>query len=440
MEVTLDQMLAARENRAMKQMQLIRKFGKPIISFCMNIPGPVKDSPLIRRGFRAGCRCLDHRLTAVLHREILEAVTGCEAMYVVDLPAVEVKKITTAIEDDHGLGRLFDMDVLDVDFSKLDRESVGGGSRDCIVCGAPGRGCASRRVHSVEQLQGAAFGILSRYFCREDGDFVGSLAVRSLLDEVCTTPKPGLVDHRNNGSHRDMDLFTFIASASALAPYFRNCAEIGQDTAEKDPEETFRLLRVEGLKAEETMFAATHGVNTHKGAVFTMGILCGACGRIWKPEGGWDTDTVLAEVARMTAGPMKADFSAPNEDTVGERLYHSRGIPGIRGEVANGLPSVRNIGLPIYRKYLEMGRNAAGCITLLHLIAGVQDTNMIARGGLEGAVWGAEAAAELIQEGKIPTVEEICALDDRFIEKNLSPGGCADLLAAVYFLHGLEEA
>ena len=222
MEVTLEQMLEARDNRAMKQMTLLRKFRLPIISFSMNIPGPRKDSPLIRRGFEAGCRCLDHRLprAAVKHREIFTAVTGCEAVYVMDMEAAEIKRITTAIEDDHGLGRLFDMDVLDVDFCKLDRETVGGGSRDCIVCGAKGRGCASRRLHSVEELQQATGRILRDYFRQEDARAVGSRAVRSLLDEVCTTPKPGLVDHRNRGSHRDMDLFSFIASASALGPYF----------------------------------------------------------------------------------------------------------------------------------------------------------------------------------------------------------------------------
>ena len=438
MEVTLAQMLEARERRAFRQFQLSREFGKPIISFSMNIPGPVKDSPLIRRGFRAGCEALEHRLpkSKVLHREMTEAITGCECLYVLDMEPLAVKAITTAIEDDHGLGRLFDMDVIGTDLCKLDREAVGGGDRNCIVCGAPGRGCASRRVHSVADLQNATTAILTRHFRREDAALIGAWAVQSLLDEVCTTPKPGLVDRNNSGSHRDMDIFTFMASAAVLTPYFRRCAEIGQETAVLSPAETFRQLRAAGLKAEQDMFAATGGVNTHKGAIFTIGILCGAAGRLWKPEGTWDAEDIFREVSEMTREAMEADFQKGG-DTVGCRLYAKTGIRGIRGEVAKGLPSVSRIGLPAYWYFRaqDMDKNEAGVRVLLHLIANVADTNMINRGGIEGARSGAEKCAQLLNTDY--TLTDVEALDQWFIERNLSPGGCADLLAAVYFIDQL---
>lgn len=438
MEVTLAQMLEAREQRAFRQFQLNRKFGKPIISFSMNIPGPVKDSSLIRRGFDAGCDALEHRLPkgSVLYIEKILAVTGCEAVYVLDMEPIKVKAITTAIEDEHGLGRLFDMDVIGPDLNKLDREAVGGGDRNCIVCGAPGRGCASRRVHSVAELQMATADILTRYFREEDGDKVGALAVQSLLDEVCTTPKPGLVDRENSGSHRDMDIFTFMASAAALGPYFRRCVRIGQETATDSPNETFRQLRVAGLKAELDMYAATNWVNTHKGAIFTIGILCGAAGRLWKPDYGWETAELLREVAAMTKDAMEADFKKGG-DTVGYRLYSQNGIRGIRGEVAMGLPSVANIGLPVFESSLNryFDRNKAGVMTLLHLIANVEDTNMISRGGMDGAKAGAEKVREFLKNEV--TLADVDALNHWFVERNLSPGGCADLLAAVYFIHSL---
>lgn len=441
MEVTLEQMLSAREERAFRQFSLNRKWGLPIISFSMNIPGPVKDSPLIRRGFDSGLAALDHRLpkAAVKHREVIRAVTGCEAVYVLDMEPEKVKAITTAIEDDHGLGRLFDMDVIGPDLNKLDRELVSGGSRDCIVCGAPGRGCASRRVHSVKELQRATGDILAGYFRGLDAEKIGVWAVQSLLDEVCTTPKPGLVDRRNSGSHGDMDIFTFMASAAALGPYFRRCAGIGQQTAAESPEETFRRLRIEGLRAEQEMYAATGGVNTHKGAVFTIGILCGAAGRLWKPEGGWSEDALFREVSSMTVAAMEEDLRHAGDDTVGARLYAQRGIRGIRGEVARGLPSVAEIGLPVYRSCLEggMDQNMSGAVALLHLIARVEDTNMISRGGPEGAKAGAEKAAALLACNL--TLEQMGELDDWFMERNLSPGGCADLLAAVYFFHSLTK-
>lgn len=440
MEVTLLQMLNARELRAERQRELIGQFGRPIVSFSMNIPGPVKDSGLIRRGFQAGCAALDcaFEKNNVLFREIYPAVTGWEALYALDQEPGRVKAITTAIEDSHGLGRLFDMDVIGSDHRKLDRETVGGGSRDCIVCGAPGRGCASRRLHSVQTLQAAVQRILKDHFRQEDICRIGKLAVGSLLEEVCTTPKPGLVDRRNTGSHRDMDLAMFHRSAEALEDYFTECTRIGMETAGEKPEDTFCLLRQAGLQAENAMYQATDGVNTHKGAIFTIGILCGAAGRLWTGENNWNLDEIFREVSSMTRQAMERDW-AKGGNTVGHRLYAEKGIRGIRGQVADGLPAVAEMGLPIFRDCLERGmdRNEAGVRTLLYFISQVEDTNMIARGGFAGAREAAQQVKTLLE--KDFSIHDVQTLDDWFISRNLSPGGCADLLAAVYFLDSLTQ-
>lgn len=440
MEVTLLQMLAAREARAERQRELIGRFGRPVVSFSMNIPGPVKDSAIIRRGFLEGCASLDRAFekSNVLFREIYPAVTGWEALYVLDQEPGQVKATTTAIEDSHGLGRLFDMDVILPDGKKIDRETVGGGSRDCIVCGAPGRGCASRRLHSVQALQEAVQRILKDHFQQEDICRIGKLAVRSLLEEVCTTPKPGLVDRRNTGSHRDMDLAMFHRSAEALEDYFAECARIGMETAGEKPEDTFPLLRKAGLQAEKAMYAVTNGVNTHKGVIFTIGILCGAAGRLWTGENNWNLEAIFREVSSMTRQAMEKDW-ATGGNTVGHLLYAEKGIRGIRGQVADGLPAVAKIGLPIFRDCLKRGvdRNEAGVRTLLHLIAQVEDTNMISRGGYAGAREAVEEVKSFLERDF--SLCEVQTLDDWFISRNLSPGGCADLLAAVYFLDSLVE-
>ena len=438
MEVTLQEMLEARENRVLQQQRLQREWKKPLICFTMNIPGPVKNTPLIRRAFHYGRSILEAQMPCIMHREILDAVTGCEAVYVVDGNAERLKRICTAIEDATALGRLFDMDVLDIHGRKLDRSLVNGKSRDCIVCGAPGRGCASRRIHNVEQLQAAVNTMIESHFFTMDRDTIAGLAVQSLLDEVHTTPKPGLVDRRNNGSHRDMTLETFLASAEALGPYFGECVDIGRETAALSPAQTFNSLRRAGRDAERTMYRATGGVNTHKGAIFTMGILCGSLGRLWRGTIA-DTQTLLAECGRVAAAALEADFSGLSAGTTaGERLYLTRGISGIRGEAAAGLPAVAQYGLPAFRNCLSRGysRNDAGAVALLHLIATVEDTNLYHRGGDEGAAWAAEAAAAMLPE---PSVEEIEALDEAFIRRNLSPGGCADLLAVTCFLAALED-
>lgn len=446
MEVTLLQMLDARERRAAAQQELIRAHGLPLICFTMNIAGPVKDTPLIRRGFEEGCRLLEetlrqNRIDMPEQHKVREA-TGCEAFYVVRENAQAVKAICARIEDSCPLGRLFDMDVLDEKGGQIRREEVAGGARSCIVCGAPGRGCASRRTHTVEQLQQATNRILTEHFQEADRRRIGSLALQALLDEVCVTPKPGLVDRANSGSHQDMDIFTFTASAAALAPYLARCVALGQQTRALPPEETFTTLRQAGVQAEEEMFRATGGVNTHKGAIFTMGTVCGAVGRLWSPEEPCrDPAAILDACAQMTRKAAEEDFNAiralGQEKTVGQRLYLRHGLAGIRGEVAAGLPSVRQVGLPALDRALAAGRsrNDAAAITLLYLIAQVVDTNMIARGGLEEARRAMERVRGLLEKEPLPDRETICRLDEEFIRKNLSPGGCADLLAVTLFLH-----
>lgn len=440
MEVTLFQMLRSREDRAARQRQLREDYKTPLICFTMNIPGPVKTSPLIRRAFRWGQRQLEQQLPEILHREATEGVTGCEAYYAVDADPLTLKGLCTAIEDAAPLGRLFDMDVLDANGEKLDRSLVRGKSRDCIVCGAPGRGCASRRLHALAELTAAVEAIMTAHFLSADSERIATLAVESLLEEVRTTPKPGLVDQRNNGSHRDMDVSTFTASAEALRPYFRDCFRIGQAAAAEPAEETFRRLRQAGLQAEKEMYRATGGVNTHKGAIFTLGLLCGSLGRLWRPEGPFvELPALLNQCAKLAKYAVKTDFQGLcRAKTAGERLYLETGRTGIRGEAAAGLPSVTKIALPVFRQGLAAGlsRNDAGALALLHLIAQVEDTNLYHRGGEAGAAWAKEAARSLLP---CPTRQQLEALDDAFIAKNLSPGGCADLLAVTCFLDRLEE-
>lgn len=439
-EVNLGQMLLAREKRAEKQQALLNQFGGPLVCFTMNIPGPVKRTPLIRRSFRRGVARLEAELPELRYGETLEAVTGCEGYFLPTGDPVEIKRICTRIEDEHPLGRLFDMDVLDSRGVKLDRSLVEGKSRDCIVCGASGRGCASRRLHSLAELEQAVRSVMTEHFLTEEADRVAGLAVESLLEEVRTTPKPGLVDRRNNGSHRDMDIGTFTASAEALGPYFRDCFRLGRATATDPAAETFSRLRQAGRAAEETMYTVTGGVNTHKGAIFTLGLLCGGLGRIWDPA---DTVQKLPEIleacAELGKCALQADFqNLQTPATAGEKLYVNHGLTGIRGEAAAGLPCVRDIGLPAFRQALDGGfsRNDAAAVTLLHLMARVEDTNLYHRGGPEGAAWAKTAAEELLPR---PTMDQIRTLDDAFICRNLSPGGCADLLAVTLFLDKLDR-
>ena len=444
--VTLMEMLNAREARVVRQQQLLEQYQLPVISFCLNIAGPVKNSPVLRRAFREGlerlvCALLAARLD-VAAREEVDEPTGCEALWVVKGDGRAVKELCVELEDRDALGRLFDLDVLDPNTGKWDRVQLGQPPRRCLVCGKEGKGCASRRLHTVEELQSATQAILEDYFGKKDQQTLGTLAAKALLYEVCTTPKPGLVDRRNNGSHRDMDLFTFLDSTAALLPYFETAVALGRETRTLPPQETFRRLRRAGAAAERAMFRSTGGVNTHKGAVFTLGTVCAAAGRLWRAEGfSKDLDATLILCGEMSRQEVRADFEAIRRDgarTAGQRLYLEQGLEGIRGELARGLPAVSQIGLPTLRKRLNAGDSLeeAGRQVLLALMARVVDTNLIARGGLEGQRWAMEQAKTLT-EGRTASREETEELDRAFIERNLSPGGCADLLAITYFLEFL---
>lgn len=446
--VTLMEMLGAREARAMRQQQLLEEYHLPVISFCLNIAGPVKNSPVLRRAFREGlerlaCALLAGRLD-VVHREEVDQPTGCEALWVVRGDGRAVKELCVELEDRDALGRLFDLDVLDPVSGKWDRTQLGQPPRKCLVCGKEGKGCASRRLHTVEELQGATQAILENYFSQKDQQALGALAAKALLYEVCTTPKPGLVDRKNNGSHRDMDVFTFLDSTAALLPYFEEAVRLGMETRDLPPQETFRRLRQAGAAGERAMFRATGGVNTHKGAVFTLGTVCAAAGRLWTAEGfSKDLDAALALCGEMSAQAVQKDFEAIRREgahTTGQRLYLEHGLEGIRGELSRGLPAVAQIGLPTLRRRLEAGDSLeqAGVQVLLALMAQVVDTNLIARGGLEGQQWAMEQTKNLPQ-GRAATRQETEELDRALIERNLSPGGCADLLAITYFLEFLSR-
>lgn len=492
-QATLEEILSAREERAMLQMEMLSKYGKPLVSFSMNIAGPVKNSPLIQRALEEGRRMLDDALAKagikVLDARCKDAVTGCELMYCVDAAdGRALKNICVTIEDSCRLGRLFDMDVIlpekvideitDGAISGQDKEASYGqikgkklertSQRKCLICGEPGRDCASRRIHSVRELQEKTGQIITEYFMHtapdrtdfenretdpavlKKGEEIAELVTAALMEEVLTTPKPGLVDRNNNGSHRDMDIDTFRASADALDWFWRKCFVIGCDTSALSPEETFLLLRKEGILAEEEMLRATGGVNTHKGAIFLMGTVCGAIGRLWqqRPE-RTDPQLIAAECSRMTREILSTEYDKVADGASPQASLFQLGYKGARGEIADGLPGVINTSLPLFREMLKKGadRNVAGAWVFLALVARGEDTNMIRRGGQDAAKAAAKQAGAIIaramagnntgnEESQVESIED---LDRQFIKQNLSPGGSADLLAITYFLYDYCE-
>ena len=150
----------------------------------------------------------------------------------------------------------------------------------------------------------------------------------------------------------------------------------------------------------------------------------------------------------MVREAMEADFAAMSQRvpvTHGEKLFARYGCRGIRGEAADGFPAIRDTALPVLREGLAAGRdkNRVYLQVLLSLMAAVEDTNILTRSDLETLHWSREQAAEFLRAGGAYHPDGLFRLEEMnraFIAKNISPGGCADLLAGAIFLHALEES
>lgn len=445
MNENLLEILASREQRAHTQKALLEKYGKPLLCFTLNIPGPVKFNRDVSIAFFVGNRLLQDALRGirVLYRQLDRKSTGCEGYYVVDMPVMELKRLAVEIEEADAVGRLFDMDVLDTDGRKISREELGLPRRKCLLCDNDAAVCASTRAHGLEALQertGFLMYLAARQYMAE---FIASRAYTALTQELSTTPKPGLVDRNNRGAHKDMGPREFFASANALRPFFCRMAEEGYLSRDLPAQETFCRIRPIGTEAEKAMLQATGGANTHKGAIFSLGILCAATGRL-SPE-NWMPETICAEAEIMTKGIVARELSgvtAETATTAGQRIYAQFGVAGARGEAEAGFPSVLQVGLPRIEDGLQRGLsfNDAGAAVLLHLIAAQDDTNLIHRGGRQLQLEIRQMLGELLVNDPYPNEATLLELDSKFVEKNLSPGGSADLLALTYFLYFLCKA
>ena len=161
-EVGIDEILNCREKRVVIQNEMIRKYKKPVISFTMNIPGPIKTNNEIKKVFDIGKNLILEKLKEnnieILEIQELNENTGNELFISTNLLAEKIKNITVVIEESSELGRLFDIDVIDVNFEKLSRKSF----RKCLICEKQAQECGRSRKHSVEELQNKVEEILSK--------------------------------------------------------------------------------------------------------------------------------------------------------------------------------------------------------------------------------------------------------------------------------------
>lgn len=268
------------------------------------------------------------------------------------------------------------------------------------------------------------------------GGRIGREAIRALYAEIALYPKPGLVSPVDSGAHDDMDFRLFMRSLFALRGYFVRIAEAGAADA------GFPALRRLGIAAEQRMLAATAGVNTHRGAIFSLGLLAAAAGSLGRRRHSLRSGA-LGRAVRETWGRDILGAAPGSTDSHGGWAVDRYGVGGARQEAADGFPVLFTVALPVLRAALRAGDADAALVeTLFVLIAHLDDTNLLHRGGRDGLAFARREASAFLDAGSVGRAgwqHRAVAIHRAFIARRLSPGGAADMLAAAWFVHRLES-
>jgi triphosphoribosyl-dephospho-CoA synthase len=265
-------------------------------------------------------------------------------------------------------------------------------------------------------------------------------AVRALYAEVVLEPKPGLVSLRDNGSHGDMTAATFVKSLFALRHYFGHMARAG---ARGHP---FEFLQALGMEAEERMLAATGGVNTHRGAVFALGLLCAAAGRLAVQNKLLTAPSLRDCLMRHWGQALRwraASTARAAPLSNGQRAARRFGLRSAGEEAALGFPTLFEVTLPSLQAALLAGHapRAARVQAFFATMAVLDDTNTAHRGGWEGAQFVKTSARTFLDAGGVAQSDWLAharAVHTEFVARRLSPGGSADVLAAACWLQELQ--
>ena len=460
--VSVEEMALRREERAARQAELIKEHGLPVVCLTMNIAGPYKYSPAIETCFNVGLYELEKALVRFnakrVHEEYHIAHTGCEALLVYSgVNARLIKAVAVKTEEGFGFGRLLDIDVIDKNGEKLSRPRP----RKCLVCDKNAAVCARSRAHSLDELASATEKQLREAIAYSAAVSAGE----ALYAEVAATPKPGLVDMNNNGANTDMNVPLFEKSAEAITPYFYSMAYTaadrgspesghGEGCGEDDsvncadcPEhEACHLehgaslmtkLTILGVEAEARMKQATGGVNTHKGAIFCLGLLVSAYAGLVSKGLPHTTLDIIAEAKRLAS--LRPDPGRGTNGAEARERFAALEKPdaafGADAEARAGFPAAVNA----YRRilgYRLMGFDDNDCyaLSLIGVMAELYDTNAYARAGRDGAVFVRERAAEIMAMPLSKRLAEAEKFDRELISRNINCGGAADMLAAAIFL------
>lgn len=449
-------LLQAREQRGLDRLS-IQAQGRVGISLSLNMAGLPKSNTLSGEAFRFLQGDLERFMLA--NRVVLAPSTRFDTdaagdFYLAGISyhqgdAQQVKALCERFEAEHPLGRLVDADVMDEQGNMVSSHKL----KKCLLCHEAAKVCARNATHPLTHLQAHSQQLLQVYLHSQQQQRyhqrLSAAATQALLYELALSPKPGLVHKSGQGAHTDMDFFTFLNAISALAPHWiRLCQLSTQHFAHAEAET--EALRLIGIEMEAEMRTATQGINTHKGAIFAIGHLVYACAKL-QPHGNTLSTTQLQAYLQTQHAQQMQDALLQSSQTLshGQRTYQTYGAEkggGARQQMAMGLPLVFEYALPYLerqdtaRLLFSQERYAQEVLqkVLLKIMAHNPDSNILHRTDLQTLEkLQKQCQAALDKNNNFDAAyEKICHFCS---QKNMSPGGSADMLAATIFVYNIKH-
>lgn len=444
----INQFLQNREDRVVYQNSLISKYNLPLLTVRTNYPGENKNE-IIANNISD---IISHEIELlfegkIIYRELIHKLEGKIHIFIINDTPKNIKFQTMYLEETHILGRCVDIDVYDCNGNGISRQEFGKGKRKCMLCDDLAFVCGRTLKHSHNEIKeyiNQKYIEFKNYELKAEqlSSLLSDIALEGMIYEVSSFPSFGLVSPLSNGSHNDMNFFTFLDSSFVLKNGFKEMAKIIYSALPLDI--AFKKLRIIGQQTEEQMFKTTNNVNTHKGMIFLLGIAISCTARaIFEKKEFHDIQSIIQEMTKDILKDFdKIDTSKPL--THGEKLFLEHGFTGIRGEIQNGLEVVFKGSLPIFNKTLTQTNNfnLTAVQTLIFLMSKVMDSTIVYRHDFETLHEVKTQMENIFNDGGIfieNSTEFFNRLEKEYIGRRISPGGSADLLAITIFFYKVHK-
>lgn len=455
----LSEILNARESRTAMRLD-ISKRKMASISLSFNIPGATKSNADISKAFAYTVNMLDNFLLAnrilINKNESRQLIDAAGNFYLVPVSETAysneaLKTICETFEQQHFLSRIIDVDFVD----DCGNPISSGKEKRCFICNNSAVSCMRSHKHSIKELLDFVNDEIGKYLkiniLKQVKARITAYATQALLLEISLSPKPGLVDRYNNGAHKDMDFFSFVSSTSALSAYWIKIIELANNYVQNKHGDVLIQLRIIGIEMETEMKRFTNGVNTHKGAIFIIGMLVYAVAKLIFEDNSLTDSNIQTELIALNKDNLKDELLGFNNNLAhGKQIYDKYGTNiggGIRKEMSLGLPIVFKHAIKILQKahkdnkdFLNKETTAQRVLTkcLLQIISQNNDSNILHRANIEILDELKQKAANCLNNEYDfrSNYNDLCKF---CIKHNISPGGSADLLSASIFLHQVQS-